>query len=107
MCDCIFNVYFFGAKIRNFENECFFYLRKSGTDVYKFDFAMIWMTSDRSTKGGVGRIRNLLGNAYCKYNLGNVIRANFLVNNKPDFKFYAILAIENTKIEFEEILCKF
>lgn len=84
----------------------FFYLRKSGTDVYKFGFAMIWMTSDRSTKGGVGRIQNLLGNAYCKYNLGNVIRANFLVNNKPDFKLCSILAIENTKINLKEILCK-
>ena len=62
-----------------------FFAEKSGTDVYKFNFAMIWMTSDRSTRVGVGRIPNRLGTAYCKYNLGNVICANFSMNNKPDF----------------------
>ena len=62
-----------------------YFAEKSWTDVYKFGFAMIGMTSDQSTKGGVGWIQNILGNAHCKYNLGNVICANFSMNNKPDF----------------------
>lgn len=50
VCDCIWKDFY-----RWNSNE---FCSKSWTGVYKFRFAMIWMTSDWSTEGGVGWIPN-------------------------------------------------